>query len=544
MDHMDRILTEQAEAFVLEDKREDAAGISPWESSITSILWGFLLISFHINLFGFPPEFAVNVLGFLLILRGFCRLTAKSGWLKAGLAVALISVVTYEVWLVISCTPLVLPEFLTKALTVWQVINRFLLFGLLYRGLPPFIENETKRQEAADKLKTVLSYLAVSFVLLLLGMFFSGSLFGWIIAALYLFFLYQIYAELDGTRTILQEYGYRLTPLGGRGVALMRGLIFALVLFLGLGMPTAMYRAGQSPVIPISEETADGSDRVLYQTYFSDLFQHSRFQDSFLSEGAVNMLDYYFADPSAEAAGSSPVLLEEDRIAAIQAGLISAGIPEDIVTALPASEISRYEGVTAVYSPTNTLPGEASDISVSCRAYLCRFEGTDICRALVYGSWQEMPKGRYTDAILFYLRNYESYAKNRANLIRDLTGAVIGEEEGKLSCSRMTASGYLSREVLLLTFPVPKTGNRYDFYLGFNFMPDTAEDEENPGTFRHTAILPFNLYHREKLWCFPYQHPIEAFEGNDSLLFGYSDNRLYSTSSYYSPFFEFTTEAP
>lgn len=537
MDRMDRILTEQAESFVLEDQREDAAKVSPWESSITSILWGFLLISFHINLFGFPPEFAVNVLGFLLILRGFCRLTAKSVWLKAGLAVALISAITYEAWLVISCTPLVLPEFLTKALTVWQAASRFLLFWLLHRGLPPFIENEKKRREAAESLKTVLAYLAVNFVLLLLGMLLAGSLLLWLITVLYLYFLYQIYAELDGTRALLQEYGYRLAPLGGRSVALIRGLILGLLLFLILGMPAAMYLAGQSPVLPISEETADGSDRVLYQADLSDLFQNSRFEDAFPDAETETLLKYYFTDISAETAGSSPAALTEDRIAAIRTDLITAGMPEEIVTALPASELSRFEGVTAVYPHIDLLPEEDRTGPVSCRAWLCRFEGTDTCRVLIYGSWQEMPKGRYTDAIAFYLKSYGSREK-----YLDFTGAVIGEENGTLSWSRMSAESYLSWEALLLTFPVPKTGDRYDFYLGIGLTPAVTEDGENPDTLRHTAILPLNLYHREKLWCFPYQHPAQALDREAGLWFGTGANRLYSSSFYYSPYFEFTTE--
>ncbi|MCI8513968.1 MAG: hypothetical protein HFI93_04975 [Lachnospiraceae bacterium] len=534
MDEMDRILVEQAEAFVQEDKREEALGISPWESSISSILWGVLLISFHINLFGFPPEFVVNVLGFLLILRGFCRLTARSGWLKGGLFIALVTVISYEIRLVVSCTPLVLPGFLDKLLTAWLAGSRFLLFWLLYRGLPPFIENKEKRAEAAEKLKTALAYLSVNFVLILLGIFFAGSLFQWLLLALYLFFLYHILVELDETRSILQEYGYRLVPLNGRSVVLTRGLILILILFLVLGMPTAMHLSGKSDALPISEEIADGSDRIFYQVDPNELIDNGNFP----ADNPEDFLERYFTDFSAETTGFAPVALDPDKISKLRKELIAAGLPEEVVSALPASEILRYEGVAAVYPNTNILPEEENESPALCTAWLCSFEGTEVCRALIYGSWKEMPKGRYTDAIRFSFRNH-------VQDLTDFTGAVIGEENRTFFYSRMTAAGIsFPHETLLITFPAPERGDRYDFYLGFQITPFISEDEKDPDILWHTALFPVQFYHREKLWCLPYQSPADTFPGEYGPFDGYKGNRIYPTSFYYSPFISFTTETP
>ena len=59
MDDLDRLLMEQADEYVKEDRQEEAISITPWESSLSSLVWGFLLISFHVNVFGFPPEFVI-----------------------------------------------------------------------------------------------------------------------------------------------------------------------------------------------------------------------------------------------------------------------------------------------------------------------------------------------------------------------------------------------------------------------------------------------------------------------------------------------------
>jgi hypothetical protein len=534
MDELDRILMEQADEFVKEDKHQEATAISPWESSISSILWGYLLISFHINLFGFPPEFAVNVLGFLLILKGFCRITAKSRYLKAGLGIALATVILFEIQLVLECTPIAIPGLLSNILTGVMVFSRFALFWLLYKGLPVYIENPEKQKEASEKLKTVLQYMTVNFVLLLIGLFLSGTWLGWPVFILYLVFLYQILKELDETRTLLREYGYRLEPLDSRGVSLMRALILALALFVAIGMPAAMYFSGKSPQIPLPAEIQDGSDRVLDQADIEELIPEDEI--SRLSDGWEQsyLAEKYFADLDAEVSGREPAPIDPEAVRQIREQMTAAGIDEALVSQLPPSEVLRYEGLTAAFpedvSYLYTAEEEAAR-PIAFTSYLCYFEESHTFRVLSFGHWKEKPRGSYTDAVRFYM-------PEDLTGISDFTGASVGEANGSFFYNRMTCVSLsaFSGE-MLLTFPVPEEGKRYDFYLAFNISPFEYVKEEDPDTRHLSVFFAYNIYHRPKLWCYPYQSPGGAFQGSYDFFSGYTGNRIYKISAYYSPCF-------
>ena len=533
MDDLDRLLMEQADEYVKEDRQEEAISITPWESSLSSLVWGFLLISFHVNFFGFPPEFVISTLGFLLLVRGFAAIAHLSGWLRAGFSLALASSVLYEGNLLLSCTPLVLPKAASTALTIFFTLSRITLFYLLYRGLPPFLSAGEQRAEAAEKLKDNLKYLLVTYVLVGLGVFTNGSFLVWVFIILYLVFLYQILKGLGEVRDLLKANAYQVQPRTGPAVTAIRLLILLLALLLILGMPAAMYVSGHPKAEPIREDVSDGSDRVFYGLDLLSIQQETN-SGGVPDDWIVDHTERIFADYRAESAGSAAEVFDPARVEEIRTRLIEAGMEETAARSLPPSEIMRYENVTCIYQREEKETAQGADaLACTTWSYLCYSAGDDSYRMLQYVSLDPNMKGDYLDAARLY------FSPDSAGLISDLTAGVIGEWDGTLTWSKMNCEILDTfSETLLLSFPVPRQSSRYDLYFAFDCIPYTYEAEETHVTWLSTG-LAFNLYHREKLWCFPYLSPKEVFGGSgqsmtDLLLNGGGSSSLYQKRTYRS----------
>lgn len=565
-DELDRILMKQADEFAATESLSATISVNPWAGSIGYLVWGFLLLSFHVNFFGFPPEFVFTMLGLLLIMRGFAQIAHLSSWLRGGFIISLITSLWYAGNLILDCTPVQMPDAYQRIITIYMTAVRIVLFYLLYRGLTIQVEQEEQRERVAEDLKTNLKWLITSYIAVAIGIYLEGTWLVWVVTFFYLVFLHQIYQGLSRVRKILEEYAYGIRPAPGYVGARVRWLMIGVVIVLALGMPFTMYLTAKPDASVLSEDVYDGSDRIFYGMTPDELFQLDGLpEDRTAKEWMEKDWTRFFADIDAECTtsvqlisgeektqedqGSSDQEMEsfqppnesisETKVQSIRDQMILAGVDEDIVHTLPASEIVRYEGITDVYREETWEPYIVQEGDpITYKGYLCYMEETDTYRFLFYGSWREMPRSRYTDGIVLRLLEY-------GGPYSDLTGGTIGENEQGYFFHDMDAVSFSLRGDVRcqigLTLPVPQDGERYDYYLGMDCIPFPYAVSADSRSSTIDFYFEMNFFHRDRLWCYPGQTAAEMMKGYtgntvESMINWNSDNQVMENLDYFMMF--------